>query len=108
MTVSATERRAILRKVDNMYKPLAGAAFEILRCDMTPVKGTDVSGTETTSFASDASGTYFVDMMPFGRYYVHETTTPAQFNTLGDGTNWYELTVNADGVVCSDRLTEAP
>ena len=100
MNISTAERKAILKKVSNTYSPLDGAIFEILRYDHTLVSSTDINGATTTSFTSGASGVYFIDMMPYGTYYLHETTIPSGYQkvTAGNDGNWFILTVNENGV----------
>jgi len=100
MNISTVERRAILRKVSNAFTSLEGAEFEVLRYDRTPVSGTDRSGAATTSFTSTENGVYFVDMLPLGTYYLHETRIPSGYQEVtsgGDG-NWFILTVSESGV----------
>jgi len=100
MNTSTAERKVILRKVSNTYASLEGAVFEILRYDHTLVSSTDISGATTTSFTSGASGVYFIDMLPFGTYYLHEKTIPSGYQevTAGNDGNWFILTVNENGV----------
>ncbi len=100
MNTSTAERKAILRKVSNTYASLEGAVFEILRYDHTLVSSTDINGATTTYFTSGASGVYFIDMLPFGTYYLHETTIPSGYQkvTAGNDGNWFILTVNENGV----------
>ena len=100
MNTSTAERKATLRKVSNTYTPLDGAVFEILRYDRTKVSSTDINGATTTSFTSGNSGVYFIDKLPFGTYYLHETTIPSGYQevTAGDDGNWFILTVNENGV----------
>ncbi|MBQ3935069.1 MAG: hypothetical protein II715_04555, partial [Clostridia bacterium] len=68
----------------------------------------DASGAETEVFTSGSSGAYFIDRLPFGTYYVHETVTPSGFKTLDDGTNWFTLTVDAGGVKITERMNAEP
>jgi hypothetical protein len=101
MNISTAQRKAILKKVEeNTYESLPGAIFEILRYDHTLVSSTDINGDTTTSFTSGASGVYFIDMMPYGTYYLHETTIPSGYQevTAGNDGNWFILTVNENGV----------
>ncbi len=95
MNIPTAQRKAILRKVEeNTYKPLPGAVFEILRYDRTKVSSTDINGAMTTSFTSGDSGVYFIDKLPFGTYYLHETK-----NASGTEVDiWFTLTVNDKGV----------
>ena len=95
MNISDVTRKVILRKVAaETYTPLEGAEFEILRYDRTPVSGKDTDGKPVTVFTSLSSGVYFIDKLPFGTYYLHETK-----NAGGEDVDlWFILTVNEDGV----------
>ena len=108
LNISTSQRKAILKKIDNSYTPLAGAKFQILRYDRTLVGSTDINGDTTTTFTSGTNGVYFIDEFPYGTYYIHETVTPSGYQALSDGTNWFILTVNSDGVTVTGRLSEAP
>ena len=100
MNTSTAERKAILRKVSNTYTPLDGAVFEILRYDHTLVSSTDINGATTTSFTSGNSGVYFIDKLPFGTYYLHETK-----NASGTEVDiWFTLTVNETGVGYEEKV----
>ena len=44
----------ILRKTDSAYRPIAGAKFELLRVDMTPVDGENVSASSGEKVAAIA------------------------------------------------------
>ena len=90
MNASKDERKVILRKVNTSYNALAGATFEILRADLSPV--TD-SSKSTTTFTSSTSGVYFIGELPYGTYYVHETKTPA--GIVSD--YWFYLIVDENG-----------
>ena len=95
MNTSTAQRKAILRKVEeNTNKPLPGVKFEVLRYDRTQVSSTDINGGTETTFTSGDSGVYFIDMLPFGTYYLHETK-----NASGAEVDlWFILTVNENGV----------
>ena len=111
MNISTVERMAILKKNNEAFNPLPKAQFQILRYDRTLVSGIDINGNTTTTFTtgtSDVNGVYFIDEFPFGTYYIHETQTPNGYQALSDGTNWYTLTVNGDGVTVTGRLNAAP
>ena len=101
MNISKAERKVLLRKVAaSGYEALSGAVFQIERYDRTLVSGTDVNEDTTTSFTSGDSGVYFIDKLPYGRYYLHEITLPsgAQQVTEGNDGNWFILTVSENGV----------
>ena len=69
MNIPEAERKVILRKVvKNSYEALQGAQFQISRYD-----GTQVSSNNETTFTSGANGVYFIDRLPYGVYYLHET-----------------------------------
>ena len=109
VNISKSQSKVILKKIDNQtYAPLAGAKFQILRYDRTLVESTDIVGNTTTTFTSGENGVYFIDNLPYGTYYIHETTVPDGYQKLDDETNWYILTVNESGVTVSGRLSEAP
>ena len=88
MNTPEAERKVILRKVNDKHGAVPGAEFQILRYDRSPVSGTDVNGTVTTTFTSGASGVFFVGNLPYGTYYLHETA-PVE--------KWFILTVNENG-----------
>ena len=108
MNISAAQRKAILKKINNTFMPLDGAVFEILRYDHTKVSGKDINGNATTSFTSGASGAYFIGKLPYGVYYLHETTVPSSVKQNGAEGWWYTLAVNADGISCSEQSANEP
>ncbi len=96
MNISTAQRKAILRKVEeNTYKPLPGVEFEVLRYDRTLVSSTDINGDTVTTFTSGASGVYFIDMLPYGTYYMEETTVPSSY---AEPEKRYAFTVDENGV----------
>ena len=104
MNLPEKERKVILRKVkETDYTALQDAVFEIFRYDRSPVSGTDQEGNETTSFKSGGSGVYYIDVLPFGIYYLHETIYPDGVMQNGTEGWWYTLTVDETGINCSEQ-----
>ena len=101
LNLDPRERKVILRKVEeDTYASLEGAKFEILRVDGTKLSSTDINGDTTTTFTSGASGVYFIDKLPYGIYYLHETQAPEGYVAP---TRSFEFRVDADGV---SQMTE--
>ena len=108
MNVSPLQRKVILKKVDgDTYTPLSGATFTVFYADrQTPVRvenGKDASGKQMYEVlenkASGAGGAFWIGKLPYGTYYLHETTVPDGFKKLNDtNDNWFILTVNEAGV----------
>jgi len=99
MNISTSQRKAILEKIDQTYTPLESAVFDILRYDRTVVDA---------MLSSYASGVFWIGQLPYGTYYLHETTVPTGFSSLSTGDNWFVLTVDGDGVHTPVRLAAAP
>ena len=103
MNISTSERKSVLRKVAATVSgssvtnatSLPDAVFEVLRYDRTLVRSTNIAGQSATTFTSGTSGIFFVDQLPYGTYYLHETTVPG--SATGED-RWFTLTVNANGV----------
>ena len=108
LNISRPKRKVILKKTDASYTMPTGAVFEILRVDMSPVESTDTSGTKVKVFTCGNNNVYFIDDLPYGDYYIHETTTPSGYATSSDGTNWFSFTVDGTGVTDPSRLTSPP
>ena len=84
MNLAPFERKVILRKTaQSDFKPLPGVVFEIYRMDDTLVS--DSAG--NVSFTSNASGVYFIGKLPYGVYYLHESSP---------NNCWFILTVKDD------------
>lgn len=104
------KQKTILEKTDdsNPKAPLSGAVFEVLRYDRSKVYSADIFDIITSSFTSGSSGVYFVDDLPYGTYYLHETGYPEGVEQNGSEGWWYTLTVNEDGVSCSTQSGREP
>ena len=87
MNIPEAERKVILRKVNNTYASLQGAQFQIFRYD-----GTQVSSNNETTFTSGANGVYFIDKLPYGVYYLHETKAPTGYAD----DKWFFLVISND------------
>ena len=95
MNVSEAERKVIFRKVaDGNYTAISGKEFKIYSFD----------GTEKASGTSLSSGVFWIGKLPFGTYYLHETSPD----------EWFTLTVGKDKVdgsrdgVSITTLSQAP
>ena len=96
---ASDRRKVILKKIDNSTKdPLSGAVFSILRYDRTVLYSDQTSG---------AGGAFWLGSLPYGLYYLHETTVPSGY-TAQTGGNWFSFEVNADGVSALTELSAAP
>lgn len=105
MNIADAQRKAVLKKISGGEgnAALGGAKFDVLRYDRSVVEA------DLTSYST---GVFWIGMLPYGTYYLHETTVPDGYASLDDdtpdGTNWYTVTVNENGVSEPTRLTEAP
>ena len=93
-------RRVILRKISREFVPLEGAEFTLYREKSTePVKIVTEDGEVTLEdLVSDAGGTFYAGMLPYGTYYLHETVAPAGYS----GNKWFTLTVSEEGIEYSE------
>lgn len=86
-------RRVILRKVDETYGTVQNAEFTVYRGSSI----VSVDGKELKDLKSGTGGAFWIGTLPYGTYYLHETTVPNGYQKLSDNDNWYILTVNEDG-----------
>ena len=80
--------------------PLEGAEFTLYREKSTePVTiGTEEGSVTLEDLVSDAGGVFYVGMLPYGTYYLHETVGPAGYT----GNKWFTLTVTEEGIEYSE------
>jgi len=50
----------------------------------------------------------FVGMLPYGKYYLHETVVPDGYQALATNDNWFEFVVDENGVSTPKRLDAKP
>nr|WP_297706948.1 SpaA isopeptide-forming pilin-related protein [uncultured Butyrivibrio sp.] len=102
VNISTATRKVILKKTDNSFTLPTGAKFEILRYDRSKVESvldkTAAAGEKITEFTCGNNNVYFVDDLPYGYYIVREIVTPGGYSKFSDGTNWFILTVDKNGV----------
>ncbi len=99
-------RAVILKKVSNTYVSVPNAVFTVYHQNAASV--VKIDDTELKDLSALSSGVIWCGILPYGTYYLKETTVPSGFSRLSDGTNWFSLTVDKDGVVCSGPLSAKP
>ena len=86
---TAGSKRVILRKVSapaqaGPHSSLVGAKFTIYSGKSV----FKVDGVEQRDLPSQANGVFFIGDLPYGTYYLHETSTPS-----GEVNKWFSLTI---------------
>ncbi len=98
MNETETKKRVTLRKADKVNGVcLEGAKFRIFRSDLTEVINSEYDKTNQC-YTSKMNGIYFMDELPYGRYYLVETVAPTKKLGEKDNTNAYESNVNVNKV----------
>ena len=90
-------RKVILRKVSTSYESLKDAEFTITK-GSKQISGTDIHGIpNATEFESGDNGVFYIGMLDYGVYILHETKHPDGYT----GGPYYYLIVDEDGAVMS-------
>lgn len=90
--------RVILKKVGSAYEPLEGAKFELYRGDAQ----IEWPGTSPTNLATSTDiGVLWIGDLPYGEYYLKETTAPTGYS--GNANRWFCLIVDKTGVWMSEK-----
>lgn len=102
-------RKVILRKVNTGYDSLSGAAVDVYRGDNeTPYVNALYDPALVMSaenLISGDNGVIWIGYLPYGTYQIHETVVPDDVKPH-EGGWWYTLTVNEEGVTCSEQREE--
>ena len=95
-------RKVILRKVvKDTYVPLENAVFTIYKVKDSSIM--EVNGDKLENLTSTKSGVFYIGELPYGTYWIKETSVPTGYNVNstdnnGHSVNWFELKVEADKV----------
>ncbi len=100
MNTSEAKRKVILRKVDSGYNAEKNVQLQVLCYDRTPFKSKDINGNETDTFLSGESGVYFIDDLPYGKYFAYEE--------IGANKYWFRIDVKHDEVKIGTRQSTEP
>ena len=103
MNTSAYSRKVILKKADgDTYEPLTGATFTVYYADMQSVvwvDGKNASGAAIKVLLKDltsgAAGAFWIGKLPYGTYYLEETTSPGGY---AKPTKYFQFKVDENGV----------
>ena len=57
-----------------------------------------VDGVEKDPLVSRDDGVFWIGVLPYGTYYIKETTAPTNAAYTGNKDNWFCLIVDAEGV----------
>ena len=92
-------RKVILRKIGADYVSLEDAVFTIYRGSASePMKvGEEDDAVTLENLTSTSNGIFYVGLLPYGTYYLHETSAPAGYA----GNVWFTLEVTEDEVTWS-------
>ncbi len=101
-------RKVVLRKVeDSTYESIQGAVFDVYKGNSTKVfvlkDKNKIKPDETLrDLDSKASGVFWVGELPYGVYYLHETTVPSGYTGYGTSEGrWFYLVIGDDTVAGS-------
>ncbi|MBQ9041555.1 MAG: Cna B-type domain-containing protein [Eggerthellaceae bacterium] len=100
--------KVVLRKVayeDGSYDSLQGAVFTVYKGRSTrPYVVRHDDGTQETlsGLQSGDAGVFWIGVLPYGTYYLEETTTPSGFDA---SRKWFRLDINESGVSMSAAAT---
>ena len=95
-------RKVILRKVvKDTYVPLENAVFTIYKVKDVTVM--NLNGVSLENLSSTNSGVFFIGELPYGTYWIKETSVPNDYkansiDSNGHSVNWFELKVEPDRV----------
>ena len=107
-------RKVILRKLRSDNQSLDGAVLTVYRgnsSDPYVVKtkvGSTVIEDELKDKPSESDGVFWIGVLPYGTYCLHETTVPGSVKQNGAEGWWYTLTVSATEITCSGQQASRP
>ena len=88
MNISKNTQETILTKTDG-EEPIPDMIFDLIRYDRTVIEENCKSGKR---------GAFWIGSLPYGIYYLHEKNVGDQYAHLPEGDNWFELTVDENGI----------